>query len=196
MSYAFQMTFLEVPKNEILSVCTEIVNRNWENGSQILEDNLVYIPSVRNFCHQDVSVKDYRRSPWKEADRFWLKNLFQIEFLYWEKYGLLGVCGVDLPEISRKSVQVYFQNSTYQNYECKTWNGISIFEQVVKEIQTLSDAEILHIAESCDDDDELDAEYYRQTTVYHKIYEMLDLESWLWQRNGSMLKFMMGPTKK
>lgn len=26
MSYAFQMTFLEVPPNEVLSVCTEIVN--------------------------------------------------------------------------------------------------------------------------------------------------------------------------
>lgn len=26
MSYAFQMTFLEVPQNEVLSVCMEIVN--------------------------------------------------------------------------------------------------------------------------------------------------------------------------
>lgn len=195
MSYAFQMTFLEVPQNEVLSVCTEIVNRNWENNSQILEDNLVYIPSVRNFCRQDVSIKDYRRSPWKEADYFWLKNLFQIEFLYWETYGLLGVCGIDLPKISRKSVQVYFQNSTDQNYEYKTWNGISVFEQVVKEMLALSEAEILHIAESYDDEDKLDIEYYRQTAVYKRIYEMLDLESWLWHHNGNMSNFTMGPTK-
>lgn len=195
MSYAFQMTFLEIPKEKVISVCMEIVNRYWEKSKQILEDNLIYIPSVRNFCYQDVSIKDYRVSPWKETDRFWLKNLFQIEFLYWETYGLLGVCGVDLPDISRKAVPVYFQNSTDQNYKYETWKGISVFEKIVKEVQMLSDAEILHIAESCDDEDMPNVEYYRQTAVYKRIYETLDLESWLWHRNGNMTNFTMGPTK-
>lgn len=92
-------------------------------------------------------------------------------------------------------MQVYFQNSTDQNYEYKTWNGISVFEQVVKEMLALSEAEILHIAESYDDEDKLDIEYYRQTTIYQKIYEMLDLKSWLWHRNGNTLNVTIGPTK-
>lgn len=195
MSYAFQMTFLEIPKEEVVSAGTEIVNRYWEKSNQILEDNLIYIPSVRNFCQQDASIKDYRVSPWKEVDRFWLKNLFQIEFLYWETYELLGVCGIHLPDISRKTVSVYFQNSTDQNYEYKTWDGISVFEKIVKEVQMLSGTEILNLAGVCDEEDAPDIEYYRQTAVYKKIYKMLDLESWLWLRNGNMFNFTMGPTK-
>lgn len=195
MSYAFKMTFSQVSKDEVLSVCTEIVNQNWEKNSQLLKDNLIYVPSVRNFCHQDVSVKEYERSPWQATDRFWLKNLFQIEFLYWETYGLLGVCGIHLPDISRKAVPVYFQNSTDQDYEYKTWNGISVFEKIVKEVQMLPGTEILNLAGICDEEDVPDVEYYRQTAVYEKIYEMLDLGSWLWHRNGNMFNFTMGPTK-
>ena len=59
----------------------------------------------------------------------------------------------------------------------------------------MSDAEILHIAESCDDEDMPNVEHYRQTAVYKRIYKMLDLESWLWRRNGNMTNFTMGPTK-
>jgi len=195
MSYAFQMTFLEVPKEKVMSVCTKVVNQQWKNSDKILEENLVFIPSVRNCCQQDISVKDYNISPWKETDRFWLKNLFLIEFLYWEQYGLLGILGADLSKLSGKSIQIYFQNSTDQNYEYKEWNGISAFEEVVKEICTLPDTEIRKIVSCCDDEDELDMEYYRKTAVYQKIYDMLDLKSWLWQRNGKMLNFTMGPTK-
>ena len=198
MSYAFTISFLEVPQDEVMAVCTEIVNEHFKNKQQVIEENCMYAPPVRNFCMQDVTVNQYRKSPWKEADRFWLKQLFQVEFLYWEQYGLLGIVGIEMPPLERKPVSVYFQNSTDRDYEYTTWAGIGLFERICEEIQAVAEEELTKrmVQDNNDSDETPDVEYTRKTAVYDQIYQALDLDSWLWKRDGNFINLTMGPARE
>lgn len=183
MSYWFGMSFVKCKKDELLKKMQEMKENdlNKEYAEKLIKDNIWYRPSM--------DIEDTQLRVWK-WNKWWVEKLFTHRYVYWEKYELLGVSSEILAH--GFTTQIYFQNSSDQNYEYNEWSGIPEFEETVKSIRGLSNETILEgyveDVEECNDKDEV-IEYARKTLVYNKIYEMLELDNWLWGRDGRYTRY-------
>lgn len=180
MSYGFDLMFKQVSnKLEAYELAHEFANKCYKKGMEYIEDSKYYIPSMRLRCGE-------------KADEYWLYRLFSFSFIYWEKYNLLAVLGQRYPEEARElfDLQVYFQNSTDQDYEFEEWgNCIPLFNELVDKAKNMSVDEIYAIFNTDGkdwyekEDIEKNLDYYRRSAVYEQIYALLDLNAWLWDND-------------
>ena len=180
MSYYFDMGFKDIKKEEILDFIEEITNDFQENAKEIIKKNITYAPSQ---MHGDVDDREDYNIAWKKADENWLYSLFEIRFVYWEEYGLIGVHGCLPKSVEDKLTDIYFQNGTDQDYPYNTWDGVSYFEKVRDEIRNTDKS--YFVQGYMEDEDE----YRRKSRIYREIYDALDLNAWLFGVKGNFKEY-------
>ena len=184
MSYYFNMGFKDVKKEELLGLIDETVKEFRENAKEIIKENLIYAPSQ---MHGNIRDREDYSTSWKDADRYWLHVLFKIRFVYWEEYDLIGVQGC-LPEnLKDKLTNILFQNGADQDYSYDTWDGISYFEKVRDEIKNVDKK--YFIQDHMEEDEEDEEEYQRKSSIYEKIFDTLELEEWLYGKEGTFKEY-------
>ena len=191
MSYGFNMAFAKVPKNDLgkaMAYAKEFVGIQMLKAKDIIEDNKYYIPSVR-YC--PFGIPEGADPAWKEADRFWLNQLFSFRFVYWAQYGVLGCCIND--ESNEKAsfpLSVYFQNSCDQDYEFSTWEdgNIPFFMDKIAKAKA-ADSEKVIAAHGCGED--CPEDYCRRAFLYDSIFSDLQLNNWLYGTEGNFERFSL-----
>ena len=181
MSSAIEMTFYKIGQNNVLEVISKITEAFRSDIDNILEENRIFIPSNRY-------------SECAEADNnTWLMQVMTRKFCYWKQYSLLGVVG-NTPNVDGlKGYSVYFQDSTDQDYEYAEWPPFKFFKETIREVKSMSSADILKEMEWDEDDELPDEGYYRRTAVYKRIYDALGLENVLDDREGPYIKIATNP---
>lgn len=186
MSYRFTMGFKTLKKDQLMDFCIDVTESMFTHANTIIEDNLYYIPSNRYHFGDN----DQRQI----TDKMWLNHLFTINFVYWEDKKLLSIAGdATLHEIKSMFDNWFdFQNSCDQDYDYTCWNGIEYFEQVVDRTKGLSANDLTNMKDYAsysikELNDDLD--YMLKSHVYKTIYKELDLNSWLWGKNGYFKRF-------
>ena len=186
MSYSFIMTFKEINRSDLPAYILELMRFNREHVREILENNAAFIPSIFWLGADTQSADGYQKSSWKEADREWAYRLFSTRFLYWTDKDLLGIAGPVLTEFDPSLKEVHFQNKTDQDYELSDWSGIKLFEDTVAECRSASVKRLRKLAPGLGymPDEEIveDIEYYRRSTVYSRIFEVLGLDSYIFEK--------------
>ena len=171
MSYRFRMCFYEVEKDNILDFCINFCKNeiSKENMRRIIKDNIAYF-------RKEEKLNNLHRI------RF-LRSLFLRTFLYWEEYGLLGILISDADGRSLEH-EVYFQNSTDQDYEYCTWPNFKVFSDIVEEGKNLTEDYILEVDNDCEDLD-----YFRRDFVYQRIFDKLYLSDLLREKEDTPYKY-------
>lgn len=194
MSYWFRMNFKEIEEKNLLDFCIMVSEECKKAATEILINNKFYIPSIAN-DFDEINNHEYRRK-WREIDRYWLYSLFAIRYVYWRDKKLLGIIG-EIPEkIKDTLTSIEFQNSTDQDYDYEEWYGINYFEEIVRKLKDADAADVaFYLSKERDsyNKDEVaeDLEYYRKTAIYEIIYNSLELDRWLWNKEGNFKQFSM-----
>lgn len=180
MSYAFTITFKEIGREELGGYLLELMGFNKSHADEILSKNASYIPSIRDNW-TNPNIPNYSASGWRRADREWAQNLFTTRFLYWPEKLLIGIVGTVQKGFDASLVEVYFTDSTDQDYPFESWSGISLFEKIVEECKN---ADVQAIRNACpglffpDLEIREEIDYFRRTMAYKRIYDELDLRSY------------------
>lgn len=192
MSYGFNMFFKQVEsKTEAFEFGIKIMNNLKENAEEYIRNYKYHIPSHRDFLDVATNPNSY-----KQADEYWLYMMFVNNFIYWEEEKLVGMFGERLPKETAAlfDTEVYFQDSTDQNYDYETWGDkISYFKEIINRVQSMKNESLLEVMKQrwhYDEDEvdeiqemreriEKDSLYYRQSAVYEIIFDELDLGTWM-----------------
>lgn len=185
MSYSFEMSFRQCESfDEAMRVAIRFTKSCKDNYEEMLNLHKYYIPSHRSDKYD------------KEHDNYWLYDLFNIQFVWWQEWNLLAVIGTVYPKESMQQFPftVYFQNSTDQDYDFDNWSDkITVFQKTKAAILQKSLEEIYqkYVIEKERDWIELEElnqnpEYYQKSLLYDEIFEKLDLNSWLYGRESSV----------
>jgi len=181
MSSAIEVTFYKVGQNNVLEVISKITEAFRGDINNILDENRIFIPTNRY-------------SECKEADNNeWLMRVMTRKFLYWKQYSLLGVVGTTPNIEGLKGYSVYFQNSTDQDYEYAGWPPFKFFKDTIRDVKSMTSADVLKELDWGDDDELPDDGYYRRTAVYKRIYDTLGLECVLDDIEGPYIKIATNP---
>lgn len=189
MSYSFGMFFMECKPEEVLCKCLEITKKITDEPTKLLDANRLYLPSYK---YQISSENEFLNAK-GIFDQMWLYQLFNFRFVYWKDYQLLGLCGYDYNVKPDFKLHVEFQNSCDQNYEYSTWQGITCFETVISEVESMTLEQILNAYGDgySIEEIETDLPYYKKSLIYKRIYDMLNLDSWLWGTEGNFQRITM-----
>lgn len=187
MSYSFGMFFTDCQKENVLDKCLSIVKKIVDNPTDLIEQNEYYIPSRRY---------DLDKHTASRFNMAWLYDLFNFKFVYWEKYNLLGLCGYKFNDTAEKEFikHVTFQNSCDRDYDYFDWPQLPCFSQIIANVNTMNIEQIIteynkyHLISVTKDEVNSDISYHKRNLVYDKIYEMLDLNNWLWGNDGDFQK--------
>lgn len=195
MSYSFEMSFKEIKKEKLVDYMYENIGVCMDNFTEIIRANILYAPSLQIgnvFLPED---KKLYTKGWAEADKNWLYSLFMINFVYWEEKSLLGICGCIPNVLKNELVTIYFQNSTDQDYEYEQWKGLSCFQSDIEQIKKMGCHDLIEYYNKNGyhyiEDDLNDLDYHRKSLVYDRIFSSLDLDNWLYGRNGNYKRFAM-----
>ena len=192
MSYSFGMCFKKVRnKKEAYDFALSFTKKCYENANEMLEDEKHYIPTHRKYVFGEKAYE------FNDVDRFWLYDVFNIRFIYWKKYRLLGIVGDNYPKecMDMIDTSVYFQNSCDQDYEYDTWGKkIPLFRTIILFNKYKNAKQILKIKNKKYDDYtieeiEKDLDYHKKSLVYHTIFEKLSLDNWLYKKGGNYETF-------
>lgn len=121
---------------------------------------------------------------------FWVKSLFQVNYLYWPQHELLGIVGTEWPKPCLRLAphMVIFQDGTDQDYEQTTWNrDIPLFDKVLEDVAKRSEEQVRHEV-GFEDADYL---YSCRSLVYKRIFSALDLDNFLYNGSGNFERFVM-----
>ena len=84
-----------------------------------------------------------------------------------------------------------FQNSCDVDYDFSYWGTIPIFKKIIKQYKNATTYDLYSEYKSTKTLEELyeDLDYYTKSMVYHKIFEILDLENYLCGKEGNYQRF-------
>lgn len=184
VSYYFSMAFATVPdKASAYDLCQEAVTRLTEKAVAQEHVRNMY-PSFKLRCTFEGT------EPSSLMQDMWVQDIFQIRFVYWPQHKLLALCGDDYPKevTDLFGSSVGFQNCTDQDYELDAWDSnISIFRACIEGISKAGDETIKSILGYEPDDED----YGRRSAVYQSIFKVLDLDNWLYGRDGCFTRIKM-----
>lgn len=147
------------------------------------------------------AIERYKFALWYSFDNkrpsddilnIWTSSIFQMRFVYWPKYMLLALVGKYPDEVSKLfETQISFQNGTDQDYDLDWWGkDVPLFQNIIAPVAKMSDEE------SSDKlgwggEGETPPDYCRRTLVYDQIFQALDLDNWLYGRDGQFERICM-----
>ena len=195
MSYRFNMLFKQVnSKEEAYDFAIKTTKLLYKNMEDYILDNKYCIPSISSLVDDDKIEKAL-----EEADKYWLSELFSLNFTYWEEYKLLGLLGWNYSSTIKNlyDAQIYFQNSCDQDYEYEEWGtNVDIFNKIITEVKNENNLDTLvKICFPCGyneydlEDLESDIVYYKKTAVYELIFDKLHLDDWICHREDDNNKY-------
>jgi len=192
------MNFIDIKKENLLDYMETVMKSCIDNSKEIIKENILYAPSIQIADIFDESEYEFG---WKCADKNWLYSLFSIRFLYWKDKELLGIMGCLPKNIKKNLTSIPFQNSTDQDYEYKSWAGITYFENVVEEVQNMNLTNMIDAYNSISkvyltnsdikNNEDSDVNYYKRSLVYKKIYDGLNLDKWQNYQDGNYKQYTM-----
>ena len=195
MSYAFGMYFKQMHyKEDMIDLVDKTSRLIWDNRETVINNARYSIPSLNNNKMPDC------------ADNYWLHSLMTFKCVYWEKYGIFGVSAINCGFFSEEyPVSVIFQDSTDQDYDMDSWGfTIDLFNSIrdgihmagISEFAAMVNAYYSSMGMSSRTEKEIleNAQYYERVLMYHNIYNALQLNDWLWDReNGEFKRFAVTP---
>lgn len=178
MSYSFNMLFTSCEPKNVLDKCLSISKSIVKKPYKYIDYNRLYIPSEKYDLSERIK---------SSFNDMWLYRLFNFNFVYWEKYNILGLLGENYGDIDKDfDTQIYFQNSVDQNYDYDVWNGIPYFEGIATEIKSMPKEYLITISDYDSEDIENDTDdYYKKCIVYDTIFTSLDLDNYLYGKEGN-----------
>ena len=192
MSYRFGMCFKNVKnKIEMYDFALEFTKKIYENAEEFINLNKYYIPTHNKYIFGEKAYE------FNDVDRFWLYNLFNVRFIYWEEYNLLGIIGDNYPKVCLNMIdeKVYFQNSCDQDYEYEEWgNSITFFNNIIEKAKQETPTNLIKEFNEVYKNYTLkeieeDIDYFRKSFVYQTIFHQLDLGNWLYDKEGNFKTF-------
>lgn len=182
MSYYFAMSLVSIPdKASAFSLCQRAVNRLCEKSAAQEHIRNMYPFFLQRCSFEHVEPISFLRE-------MWIQDIFQLRFVYWVQYNLLSLCGDDYPSVVTDlfGPHVGFQDSTDQDYELSTWDAnIPLFQKIINETPENGGSFFE------DRSDKLPEGYAYRSAVYQEIFKTLDLDSWLYGRDGPFERIRM-----
>lgn len=184
MSYAIDLSFKEMKKDQIFDFIQkfkELVIKPEEVKKRIKENyhfSVQWVVGSNSNGIDDFDVEDRIES--------WIDRLFTFKFIWIERYSLLAcvIRGDDLAN-SLFDGNVFFQNSTDQDYDYKVWKDIRPFKEISDSVEKLSfDEEGIDslrklsrnvwFNEPLSDLTENKFEYYKRSLVYDLVFDPIE----------------------
>lgn len=188
MSYKLDLSFKNCKAQDVYKNICEFEDLLLKNAEQYIKDNLIFIKIDKE------KDKFYNT---EQVDKF-ISTLFKHHIWYCEEISALCIVwGSDIKEINDWfDGYVYFQNSTDQDYEYKTWNFNKYFRKIKNHINKMKiDKFVKEYIQSKDYYDENDKEhilkdvdYYKKSFVYETIEKIIDP---IW-KNGLGISYIDG----
>ncbi len=183
MSYSFNLKFAVVnSKVEALDIMQKAADSfmDYEEAKSFVY-NSRYTCMMFRQPTQEACEKEIRR-----YGDLWVQHLFTFNFVYWEKYNLLGMCldSNGYPAIDALfPYNVHFQNSCDQDYDWDAWvPEIAIFDKIARKWCQASYEQLLEkfdYLEKSKKDNPGYLDYYRKTATYEEVFETLHLGYWM-----------------
>lgn len=208
MSYYFKMYFKKVNSlDEAVETLNDYIDEYSSAGNleKVVEENYQYIlQEMKLIGVEKLNKKLDRINFWKHFTLF--KYLFQsslsFQALYYPEFKLLGLCYCSSSDIVDKYFDdmICFQNGCDQNYDYGIWKVLgSYFTNKSKEYEKLSAEELIKIFDYLDESDfefkddetkEHRLDYFRKSAMYKFVWDTLDLENWLCDKESNENTFI------
>lgn len=200
MSYGIDISFHKAEnKLEAFELAQAAMKEIADNAQDYMKDTMCYSPLVRMAKKEpeyDSTLWDKYDASVHLANRLWIRNVFNFRFMWWPEYKLLGVISRSeyLKNLGWK--EVYFQNSTDQDYPYTEWENIcEMFDEKVKQAQAVSTESICAAMDEYEkkeyvtpEEIEEHCEYHRRWKAYTDIFDALAINSILYE-NGKSDKY-------
>ena len=197
MSYYIDISFRKVEnKLEAFELAQETMKAIAAHAPDYLEDNMFYSPLSR------IETKKSEYDGWlwmkyeesvRQANRLWIRNLFNFRFMWWPEHKLLGVisCSGFMNPLGWKAV--HFQNGTDQNYPYEDWENICpFFDELIEKSKNIPDSVFIEKMDSISREDYDTPEriakycdYHRKWAMYESVFDALDINSILYGEGKS-----------
>lgn len=184
MSYYASICFKKLPAERIHPFFQELKAASIEKMPEIAKNNFSYCPYIRNAISVPENFADISIEARREAEEWAKTSVFTHRWFYDPEFQLLGVYSIDDSLHFLFDKEVYFQNSTDQDYPRKDWEGIPEFETIYDKWAKLTPEEIVEKYNEKNpkepwevDHKEVDAEgasYYARTYAYEEIWSRYD----------------------
>lgn len=192
MSYEFQMQFTKAESKFeaytfLHTLSSALTTTN--NAHTNLNNLLPYAISRFDYFGRKFDPCDSVCRLWLQE---WIRGAFEVRSVYWPEHRLLGILGGNYGHVMDMSSPVMFQNGTDQDYSLEYWPKLDVFQDIIAQVRTIPDAEVLRelwgedAAELSDD-----VEYARRSLIYDRVFDALDLDNWLYGRNGRFERMCM-----
>lgn len=163
MSYYINLNFKEVMPDQTFEIISDVKEK------------------LKTIRQQEVMKQALEKSFHPEAARFqieeWLRASLRIRAVYWQKYNLLGIYGVDEIE---GFYSASFQNSCDHDYEMSYWPPIRVFQDIIEDTcKKYSEMPLL-----IENENKPDADYKMRSEIYDKIFNKLDLDNLIYKQSG------------
>lgn len=137
MSYAIDLSFKEIKKDQIFDFIQkfkELVIKPEEVKKRIKENysfSVRWVVGSNSNGIDDLEVEDRIES--------WIDRLFTFKFIWIERYSLLA-CVIRKDDLANSLFDgnVFFQNSTDQDYDYEVWKDIRPFKEISDPIEKVS----------------------------------------------------------
>lgn len=193
MSYSCQISFKEIPTNEVYPFLQTFKKAISERLEDIAKANASYSPMVRSCPLGEDKIE--MTDELLHATEDWARNtVFKYRFFYNADLQILGMYGVDKCMQDMFDCTVYFQNSCDQDYAYEEWNGIKHFESIVDKWKNADDEtvkeEFKKRINSAWDENENEVEYWKRSFVYEDIWK--NFENTLFDDSSSLFLSIFG----
>lgn len=174
MSYAAEICFKTVPAKDVFKFFQDLKNECRAKFKEIAKESFIYLPSTTS---QYRDMDEYNQEC---ANRNWMRsNIFTFRYFYLPELELLGMFSIPESVHYLFDKAIYFQNSSDQDYDWDTWEGIEDFEAIAYKWQNVSDEIVFNryvetYSGNESDRVDFDYQYYRKTFCYDEIWDKID----------------------
>lgn len=188
MSYAIDLSFKEMRKDEIFDFIQkfkELVIKPEEVKKRIKENYYFSVRWVVGSNSNDLDDFDV-----EDRIESWIDRLFTFKFIWIERYSLLA-CVIRKDDLANSLFDgnVFFQNSTDQDYDYGVWKDIRPFKEISDSVKklTMDEEGISRLRElsknfknidwfgkPLSDFTENEFEYYKRSLVYKMIFDPIE----------------------
>ena len=201
MSYNCYISFKQLESSEVYPFFQKFKKITLERMDKIAESECFYCPFIKNTFELPEEFSEITKKEKQEAVDWAIKHVFNKRYFYNEDLKLLGIYGVTPSLRDLFDQTVCFQNSCDQNYDRKTWEGITIFTDIYDKWINVPESEIiqkwnndnpgLNFEKEFEDNIEKYMLYYRQSYCYDEIWSMF--ENTLFNDNDVVYLSLFGP---
>ena len=169
MSYFCPVSFKKLKPNEIQPFLTAFKKEIINHLDEVAEEKYIY---CSDFFHAFSEI-DFSQREVREKMEAWTAKLFRYRFYFEMDGALLCIFGVPKCAEHLFDSTICFQNSTDQDYDFETWDGIREFKGVAEKWRLCSDEDVAKemVKRDWNLDGVTDFDYYRKAFCYQSIFD-------------------------